>query len=179
MKPRLVAFLALVASCGILSSPHVAFADAEKEADLLKRIDQLEKRVTELEKVVKEGRPSGKESATETEKKLVGNWVIVDADKKTAADKKLGDSTFGLGVWTDMKMNADGTCAVVKDDGMAHHGKYQMTVTQIALRGPNPNQSEREILWWEGRVTSVTEKELVLEYKSGDEWVKLHYTRMK
>jgi hypothetical protein len=106
--------------------------------------------------------------------------VIVDADKKTAADKKIRNSTFGLGVWTDMKMNADGTCAVVwSADGRAHHAKYQVTVTQITIRGPNPNQPEGEIYWWEGRIASVTETELELEYDSGNRWVKIHYTRMK
>jgi len=172
MKPCLLGVLALIASWGVLLSPHAAFADPPKEAELLKRIDQLEKRVAELEKVIKELRPSAKEPATETEKKLVGNWLIVDADKKTAADKSIE-------LWTDMKMNADGTCALVTADGRAQDAKYRVTVTQIAIRGPSPTAPQFEVLLSEVRIASVTETELVLEYKNRDGWWKMHYTRKK
>jgi hypothetical protein len=58
MKPCLLAVLSLVTSWVVLLSPPAAFADPDKEAELLKRIEQLEKRVAELEKAA-----------------LVGEWV--------------------------------------------------------------------------------------------------------
>jgi hypothetical protein len=175
MKLRLLVVLALVASCVILSSPPAAFADPDKEAELLKRIEQLEKRVEELEKIVKE-RPPGKEPARDTEKKLVGNWTITDADKKTAADKKMFR-------WTDLNMKADGTCALVGSDpgvfGSITGAKYKVTVigsvTQVEISWGNQPK-----LTWGGRIASVTEKELVLEYGLKENtWVKVRYTRVK
>jgi hypothetical protein len=172
MKPRLLAVLALVGSWVVLLSPPAAFADPDKEAELLKRIEQLEKRVEELEKIVKE-RPPGKEPATDTEKKLVGNWTITDADKKAAAEKK----SFR---WTDLNMKADGTCALVGNDasifGSVTDGKYKVTVIGSVTR--------LEISWgYFGsgvRIASVTETELVLEYGLKDNmWVKVRYTRVK
>jgi hypothetical protein len=171
MKPRLTAVLALAAAWVVLSP--AAFADPPKEAELLKRIEQLEKRVTELEKLIDQPRRAGKEPATETEKKLVGNWVIVDADKKTAADKKL---------WTDLKFTADGSCALVSGGGEVIRGaKYQVTqigsVTEIAME------------WGAGgggkfgvgcRIASVTDKELALEFATRpDTWVKVRYARVR
>jgi hypothetical protein len=169
MKPRLLAILALVVTGVALLSPPAAFAEADKEAELLKRIEQLEKRVAELEKA----RPPGKEPATETEKKLVGNWTITDADKKAAADKKMFR-------WTDLIMKADGTCALVGSDpsifGSITDANYKVTVTGSV--------TQVEISWgnfgWGCRIASVTETELVLEYGvKSDTWVKVRYTRKK
>jgi hypothetical protein len=119
---------------------------------------------------LKERGPSGNEPDKETEKKLVGNWAITDNDKKTAADKKLP-------VWTDLKMNADGTCAMVWHDGTVYPTeKYQVTeignVTRISSQ-PTPIEGA---ITWQFRLASVTETELVLEYAGG---VKVHYTRKK
>jgi hypothetical protein len=169
MNPRLITVQALAATWVILFLPPAAFADPPKEAELLKRIEQLEKRVAELEKAIKERGPSGKETAAEIEKKLAGNWVITDDDKKTAADKKLP-------VWTDLKMNADGTCAMVWHDGTVYATeKYQVTeigsVTRISSE-----QKIDGVSTWEFRIASVTETELVLEYAGG---VKVRYTRKK
>ena len=180
MKPRLVAVRALATTCLMWSSLPAALADPPKEADLLKRIEQLERRVAELEKRVPE-RPSGKESATETERKLVGNWTITDADKKAAADKRVYPAT-------DLTMKADGTCAMVAHDNSLYpNGKYQLTavgsVTQLYLDCTIPAIPGAST-GWALRVASVTDKELVLEYpellegKPG-EWVKVHYTRTK
>ena len=172
MKPCLLAVLALVAFWVVLLSPPAALADPDKGAELLKRIEQLEKRVAELEKLVKE-RPPGKEPATDTEKKLVGNWTITDADKKTAADKK----TFR---WTDLNMKADGTCAMVGSDpsvfGSITGAKYKVTVigrvTQVEISWGN--------FGWGCRIASVTESELVLEYGLKENtWEKVRYTRVK
>jgi hypothetical protein len=94
MKPHFLAVPALLASWVIVLSPPAAFTDPpSKEAELLKRIEQLEKRVVELEKqlekrvaelekAIKDRCPSDKEPATDTEKNLVGNWTITDADRK-------------------------------------------------------------------------------------------------
>ena len=166
MKPRLAAALALAATWVVLS-PHAAFADPPKEAELLKRIEQLEKRVAELEKVINKRRPSAKEPATETEKKLVGNWVIVPANKK-------------LSPYTDLKFKADGTCALAYGEGMVvRDAKYQVTqvatVTQIDIDWKAGGAGIR----WGGRIASVTDTELVLEYGSGDKRVKLCYARMR
>jgi hypothetical protein len=165
MNPRLLAVLALVATWLVLLSPHAALADSAKEAELLKRIEQLEKRIAELEKKIEE-HPSGQEPAKETAKKLVGNWVITDEDKKTAADKKIP-------VWTDLKFNGDGTCAMVFQNGTIYPTeKYQVieigNVTRISSE-----QIVNGASTWEFRLASVTESELVLEYAGG---VKMHYT---
>jgi hypothetical protein len=171
MKPCLLAVLALVASWVVLLSPPTAVAEADKEAELLKRIEQLEKRVAELEKKLPKERPPGKEPTTDTEKKLVGNWTITDADKKTAADKKI----FRV---TDLNMKADGTCALLGSDPSilrpVNAAKYEVTVigsvTQITI----------EPLGWAVRIASVTEKELVLEYPLKENtWEKVRYTRVK
>jgi hypothetical protein len=173
MKPRLAPVLALAAAWVVLSP--AAFADPPKEAELLKRIEQLEKRVTELEKAVNQPRPPGKEQATETEKKLVGNWVIVDADKKTAADKKLVP-------WTDLKFTADGTCALVSGGGEVVRGaKYQVTqigsVTEIAMEWGAGGGAKIGVGC---RIASVTDKELALEFATRpDTWVKVRYTRVR
>jgi hypothetical protein len=173
MKPRLMAVLALVPSWAILSSPHAAIADPPKEAELLKRIEQLEKRVTELEKAIKEGRPSGKEPATETEKKLVGSWVITDDDMKAAADKKIIPLT-------DLKMKADGTCGLVVQDHIYANAKYHVTaigrVTEIDI---SVGLGDGASIGWNPRIASLTETELVLQYKSDGGWVKVRYTRKK
>ena len=171
MRPRLLAVLSLVASWVILLSPPAAFADPAKEAELLKRIEQLEKRVAELEEAIKALRPSGKEPATETEKKLIGHWTIADNDKKTAADKKIFR-------WADLNFKADGTCALLSNDRevfpLVRDAKYQVTVIGKVTR------IEVLPLGWGGRIASVTETELVLEYfGGGDAWEKVHYTRQK
>ena len=165
MKPRLAPVLALAATWVVLSP--AAFADPPKEAELLKRIEQLEKRVTELEKAINQPRPPGKEQPTETEKKLVGNWVIVPANKK-------------LSPYTDLKFKADGTCALAYGEGMVvRDAKYQVTqvatVTQIDIDWKAGGAGIR----WGGRIASVTDTELVLEYGSGDKRVKVRYTRVR
>jgi hypothetical protein len=174
MKPRLLAVLALVASWVILLSPPAALADPAKEAELLKRIEQLEKRVTELEKAIKK-RPSVNAPATETEKKLVGSWVITDDDKKTAADKKISPLT-------DLKMIADRTCAVVFHDGMVvANAKYQVTeIGSVTLIDISWGLGQGAQAGWGCRIASATETELVLEYGTeAKKWVKVRYTRKK
>ncbi len=193
MKPRLLTVLTLAASWAILLSPHAAFADPPKEAELLKRIEQLEKRVADLEKAIKE-RPSVKEPATATEKNLIGNWTITDDAKKTAIAKKLPlvpAKGREFVVWTDLNMKADGICALVMRGELYTHAEYRVTVigsvTSINIqwapsftgggnpKGPHPIGGYS----WDVRIASVSEKELVLQLKSGAEWVELQYTRAK
>jgi hypothetical protein len=190
MKPRLLAVLTLAASWAILLSPQAAFADPPKEAELLKRIEQLEKRVADLEKAIKE-RPSVKEPATATEKNLIGNWTITADSKKTAIAKKVKDR------WTDLKLKADGTCALVWGGEVYDRASYKVTVvgsvTSIHVEwtplvfGAPKNQPKAPIqgYQWDVRIASVSDKELVLwkvsQPEKGEkaEWVKLHYTRVK
>ena len=166
MKPRLAPVLALAA--WVVLSP-AAFADPPREAELLKRIEQLEKRVTELEKAINQPRPAGKEPATETEKKLVGNWVIVPANKN-------------LSPYTDLKFKADGTCALAYGEGMVvRDAKYQVTqigtVTEIAMEWGTGAKAQFGVGC---RIASVTDKELVLEFASSPEtWVKVRYARVR
>lgn len=74
--------------------PRVA-AEPPKEDELAARVRQLEQRVAALEKALKVAKNP---PATETEKKLVGNWAVAaDGDRKVE------------GVVTDLRLNADGT----------------------------------------------------------------------
>jgi hypothetical protein len=166
MKPCLLAILALVASWVVLLSPPTAFADRDKEAELLKRIEQLEKRVAELERAIKELRSSAKEAPlTATEKKLVGTWELSDKDKKDAA-------------FTHMKLNGDGTCAVVLNSDLRTipNATYRAFGTRIVFNVPFIKDGNLHI---EYVIASVTENELIIEQKAGDKSVKVRYTRAK
>jgi ABC-type uncharacterized transport system fused permease/ATPase subunit len=182
MKPRAIALIVLmIPSWGL--SANAAFADQGKDADLLARIQQLEKRVAELEQAIKQlralekrvaeleqaikqPRESAKEAPrTETENKVVGTWVVSDADKKVSP-------------FTDLKLKDDGTCAVVVTDSAAAlpNGKYQIIGMQIVFTvkiGGNASFSLG------GRLLSVTDTELVMEYKKDDALVKVRYLRAK
>ena len=194
MKPRLLAVLTLAASWAILLSPQAAFADPPKEAELLKRIEQLEKRVADLEKAIKE-RPSVKEPATATEKNLIGNWTITADSKKTAIAKKVKDR------WTDLNLKADGTCDLVMRGEVYKKGSYKVTVVgsikSLFIKwvplyfGAEVTQPRAPIQGyeWDVRIASVSEEELVLwllgtaEPQPGlppkAEVVKLRYIRAK
>jgi hypothetical protein len=89
---------------------------------------------------------------------------------KAAADKKISPLT-------DLVFKADRTCGLVFHDGMVWpDAKYQVTVigkiTRVSI--------EQGSFGWGGRIASVTETELVLEYGLKDNtWVKVRYTRVK
>jgi hypothetical protein len=160
-----MALLALIAFCVAFFSAHAAFADQGKDADLRAQVQQLEKRVAELEKQIKDLRTSAREAPrTETEKKLVGTWVVSDADRKEA--------------WfSDMKLNGDGTCSVVTSVIRAGpDGTYRVIGRQISFTVPLGGGA---FTGWEGQIASVTEAELVIEMKKGDAVLKMHYTRAK
>jgi hypothetical protein len=200
MKPRLLTVLTLASSWIILLSSHATVADPPREADLLKRIEQLEKRVADLEKAIKE-RPSVKEPATATEKKLIGTWTITADSKKTAMAKKLnwanrttepgpGSARSGRLI-TDLNLKADGTCALVIGGQVYNGGSYNVTVVGSVTRiniewapnilGTGNPQGAHPIQGyvWNVRIASVSEEELVFQLASGEEWVKLQYTRAK
>jgi hypothetical protein len=196
MKPRPLTVVTLAASWAILLSPHAAFADPPKEADLLKRIEQLEKRIADLEKAIKE-RPSVKEPATATEKNLIGNWTITDDSKKTAIAKKLNWANWTTEparsgrLITDLNLKADGTCALVIGGQVYNRGSYNVTVvgrvTRINIEwAPNflgtgnpPGKHPIQGYVWDVRIASVSKEELVFQFQSGEESVKLQYTRAK
>jgi hypothetical protein len=173
MKPYFLAGLALVATWVVLLSPPAAFADPPQEAELLKRIERLEKQIKRLENRVAElekARPLGKEPATETEKKIVGNWTITDAGKKATTGKTVNAPT-------DLTMKADGRCAMLAS-GTVYGGKYQVTVIGSVT------QLTHEDTGWVFRIASVTDTELVLECRAvvdgkAGGWVKVRYARKK
>jgi hypothetical protein len=189
MRPSAIALVALIAALVALIASGVAFfsvnagsadqgkgaellariqqlenrvADQGKDADLLTRNRQLEKRVVELEQAIKEIRASPKEAPrTETEKKLVGTWVVSDADKKAAW-------------YTDMKLQGDGTCDLVDRESKAlSNTTYQVIGQHIVFTQKFGMGS----LSWEGRLASITDAELVIEARDGSR--KFHYTRSK
>jgi hypothetical protein len=205
MKLCLIAVLALVASWAILLSPHAAVADPPKEAELLKRIEQLEKRVADLEKAIKE-RPSVKEPATAAEKNLIGSWTITADSKKTAIAKKAklrakSSEMIWTGHWTDLNLKADGTCDLVMRGEVYKKGSYKVTVVgsikSLFIKwvplyfGAEVTQPRAPIQGyeWDVRIASVSEEELVLwllgtaEPQPGlppkAEVVKLRYIRAK
>jgi hypothetical protein len=156
---------ALTAFSVALLSVAAAFGEQskDKDADLRTQIQQLEKRVAELEKQIKELRASAKEAPrTEAETKLVGVWLIADADKKDA-------------LFSDMKLNGDGTYALV---GMLNtdNGTYRVIGKQIEFTIPAGKSASYGA---SGRLVSVTDKELVIERKKGDEVQTMHFTRAK
>src|SRR5262245_22971551 len=170
MRSNAVALVALIASLVALIASGFAFfsakavtVDQSKDAEPRAQIQQFEKRVAELEQAIKELRASpGEAPRTETEKKLVGTWVVSDADKKTA--------------WfTDMKLKGDGTCDLVGSDGKALSAErtYQVIGNHIVFTQKFPMGS----FSWEGRLASVTDTELVIEARG--ESRKIHYTRAK
>jgi hypothetical protein len=112
----------LLVSCVLFLWGNTAFAQPSKEADLLARIQKLEKRIDELELVIIRLRASAKEDPrTEVEKKLVGTWLVSDADRKQA--KVLQEK--GVVTLTDLKFKGDETCNLAIQSGVTLlDGKY-------------------------------------------------------
>jgi hypothetical protein len=165
MKVRAAVLVALIGSWAVLWSARAASADASKEADLQARIGQLEKRVAELERTIRQLRASVKEAPrTETETKLVGTWVVAEADRKAA-------------YFTDLKLNGDGTCGVAFGSSVAAvpDAKYHVIGKQIVISIKDGNST----LSYERRITSITDAELVMEFKNGEAVVKTRYLREK
>ena len=163
----------LLVSCVLFLSGNTTFAQPKKEADLLARIQKLEKRLDELELVIIQLRASAKEDPrTGVEKKLVGTWLVSDADRKQA--KVLQEK--GVVTLTDLRFKGDGTCGVVIQSGLAFlDAKYQVIGKQMVIN----HKSEGVSRSWEFRIDSVTETELVLERKDRGEMIKVRYMRAK
>jgi hypothetical protein len=169
MKPNAIAVLALIVALVALIASGVAYfsanptsVDQGKDAERQIQIQQLEKRVVELDQSIKELRASPKEAPrTETENKLVGTWVVSDADKKAA--------------WfTDMKLKGDGSCDLVDSDSKAlSNTTYQVIGKHIVFTQKIGMGSWSQ----EGRLASVTDAELVIEVRGDSR--KMHYTRAK
>ena len=108
-----------------------AYANPDKEAGLLARIQKLEERVAQLEETIKKLQAiANKPPRTQAEAKLIGTWMIVEADRKTVG-------------FPDMKFKGDGTCAVVWNPRPAEKNaaqfeaqldaKYDVIGTQLAI----------------------------------------------
>jgi hypothetical protein len=138
---------------------NVAFAQPSKEADLLARIQKLEKRLDELELVIRQLRASAKEDPrTEVEKKLVGTWLVSDADRKQAKVEPVKRVTL-----TDLRFKGDGTCGYVIQSGLAFlDAKYQVIGKQMVINYKDMSVS----LTSEFRIDSITETELVLNNRA-------------
>jgi hypothetical protein len=166
MKPRRIVPTALLAASVLILSARAAFAEPDKDADLAARVQQLEKRVAALEEALKKIDPSSaKASRTEVENALIGVWELADVDKKQFA-------------CTDMKLNGDGTCDLVATPtGGSGGGTYKVIGKELSLTWGLGGGASTGMDY---RIDSVSDKELVLERKVGDDKVvKVHYTRVK
>lgn len=146
-----------------------------KPDELAGRVQELEKRVAELEKGVQQSSPPAKDTKTATENKLVGNWLVTEADRQAK------------GIFTDLKLKPDGTGMAVLNLGVPERQwnnlKYDLVGKQLLLRGEHGGQTYSI----ETRVQSVNDTELILEYrtefvrdgKRGDEVKQVRYTRDK
>jgi hypothetical protein len=137
-----------------------------KSDELSTRVAQLEKRVAELEKIIKQMQAQAKESPrTTAETRLPGTWVIADDDRKLE------------GVFTDLKLKADGTGKGVINfpDRQWDNMKYEVVGKQLQFR------EQRGSLTYSvtARLRSVRADELVLEYKIGEKLRQVRYTREK
>jgi hypothetical protein len=162
--------MVLLVSCVLFLSGNIAFAQPSKEADLLARIQKLEKRIDELELLFVRLRASAKEDPrTEVDKKLVGSWLVSDADRKQARVEPVKRVTL-----TDLRFKGDGTCGYVIQSGLVFlDAKYQVIGKQMVINYKDMSVS----LPHEFRIESVTETELVLEDRR--DMIKVRYLRAK
>jgi hypothetical protein len=136
-----------------------------KDTDLQARFGQLEKRLAQLEHILRQLPASAKElPPTETETRVVGTWVVAEADQKTA--------TF-----SDLKLKGDGSCTVAfgSDQAAVPDGKYHIIGKQIVITVKDDNVTRS----YARRIASITDAELVMEYRNGDTVFKTRYLREK
>jgi hypothetical protein len=151
MKPRRIVTAALLTATVLMLSARAAFADPDKDADLAAKVQQLEKRVAALEEAIKKLSPAT-DAPTETERKLLGSWVLAEADKDYP-------------VFTDMNLNDKGAC-VVEDPKVGTLRGYTFEVTGMTIdfedRRTGVVRYQND---WKFHIASVTHEELVLEVK--------------
>lgn len=162
----------LVVSAGSFGGSP-AHANSDKEPALLERIKQLEERVAQLEKTIKKLESSAKEPPkTGTESKLIGTWMVVEADRKLAS-------------FRDMKFKGDGTCAVVWDPRvggtnaagyeMQLDATYQVIGTQLSIEHRHRGGGV-SVAW---RIASLTGDKLVVSGELEGKVYTVTYNRAK
>lgn len=152
MSRALALLLVLFAATNLRAQP-------KPPPDLAAQVAALEKRVAALEAALKKA-PAADPTKTEVANKVVGNWIVADDTNKDA-------------VFTDLVLKADGTCQfVARVVGPRPTGTYQVIGKQIVVMSGVET-------WSNCRVTSVTDKELVLEHPDGETVKKIKYIREK
>jgi hypothetical protein len=163
----------LVVSVGFLARDP-ALANPDEEADLVSRLKKLEVRVAQLEDTIKKLQASAKEPPrTEAEAKLIGTWMVEDADKKSVS-------------FPDIKFKGDGTCTVVYSPRPSERNaaqfetpldaKYEVIGTYLTI--------EHRFKLGGGvsgkfRIASLTNEELVLSWELEGQVAKASYVRVK
>jgi hypothetical protein len=150
-----------------LTSPlAVAPARGQSKDDLAGRVQQLEKKVAELEATIKQLQGLPRDPArTDTAGKVVGSWTIAAEDRKAE------------GLFTDLKLQADGTGKAVINhaDGQWNNVKYDVVGKQLQVREQRGASSYALSVW----IQSISDTEMVLEYRVGDKSRTAKYTREK
>ncbi|HKB03418.1 MAG TPA: hypothetical protein VKD90_14440 [Gemmataceae bacterium] len=144
----------------------VAPARGQSKDDLAARVQQLEKKVAELEATIKHLQGLPRDPArTDTAGKVVGSWTISDEDRKAE------------GLFTDLRLNADGTGKAVINhpDGKWNNVKYDVVGKQLNLREERGGMAYALSV----RIQSLSDTEMVLEYRVGDKSRIAKYTREK
>ena len=161
MSPRNMLLPAALVWAVVLPTAPVC-GQQPKTDDLPARVEELARRVAELEKIVKQ-MPARAPGKTTTEGKLVGNWVAAGDDRNVE------------GVITDLKLKSDGTGkAVIRhQDPQWNNMKYDLVGKQLQLREERGGLSYSAAVL----VRSVSDTELVLEYKLGETTRQVRYSR--
>jgi hypothetical protein len=144
----------------------VAPAHGQSKDDLAARVQQLEKKVAELEATIKQLQGLPRDPArTDTAGKVVGSWAIAEEERKAP------------GLFTDLRLKADGTAKAVinNPDGQWNNVKYDVVGKQLQLREERGATAFVMSVW----IQSISDTEMVLEYRVGDKSRTAKYTREK
>ena len=158
------AALSLVLPWALALGVVPALGQPARADDLAARVQQLEKRVAELEGMVKQLQGQPRDPArTDAAGRVVGSWVIADEDRKAE------------GLFTDLRLKADGTGkAVINNrDGQWNNVKYEVVGKQLQVREERGSTA----LTMSVRIQSLSDTELVLEYRVGDKSRTAKYNR--
>jgi hypothetical protein len=156
----------LSAVLAVASPLAVAPARGQSKDDLAARVQQLEKKVAELEATIKQLQGLPRDPArTDTASKVVGSWAIAEEDRKSQ------------GLFTDLRLKADGTGKAVinNPDGQWNNLKYDVVGKQLQLREERGATAFVMSVW----IQSISDSEMVLEYRVGDKSRTAKYTREK